>query len=96
MVDFIAKQVFVTGRVQKVGFRNWTVKQARSLDLYGFVRNRIDGTVETVLCGNTKTIDEMIEILKKGSPYSRVDSIKVFDFPIQDDVPAEFLLLPTL
>ena len=40
----IAKRYIVRGRVQGVGFRWFVDHEARSLGLFGWVRNNIDGT----------------------------------------------------
>ena len=48
-----AVSVRVTGRVQGVGYRSWTVEYATHLGLSGRVRNRLDRSVEAVFseCG---------------------------------------------
>ncbi len=41
-------RVIISGRVQGVGYRAWTVAMAGDSGLKGWVRNRSDGTVEAV------------------------------------------------
>ena len=41
----------VHGRVQGVSFRYFVMECARRLDLFGWVRNRYDGTVEVMVEG---------------------------------------------
>jgi acylphosphatase len=68
--------VVVTGRVQGVFFRDWTVETARSLGLAGWVRNRRDGTVEALLSGDPAKVDEMVfSHLPEGPPAARVTSV---------------------
>jgi acylphosphatase len=43
---------FVHGRVQGVGYRATTMDEARRLNLAGWVRNRIDGSVEVLAEGS--------------------------------------------
>lgn len=69
--------VIVHGNVQGVYFRNYTQSEASGLDLSGWVRNRNDGTVETVLEGEEDKVDKMIEWLHTGSPMSEVTSVDV-------------------
>ena len=38
-------RLFITGRVQGVGYRIWCVREAGRLGLDGWVRNRRDGSV---------------------------------------------------
>lgn len=49
-----ARRLTVRGRVQGVGFRAWTVREAKALGLDGWVRNRRDGTVEVLACGGDR------------------------------------------
>lgn len=71
-----ATHVTITGRVQGVWFRGWTVEQARSLGLSGWVRNRRDGSVEAVFSGDAATVREMIVRCNQGPPAARVDEVR--------------------
>ncbi len=62
----VAKNLKVTGRVQGVGFRYFTRKQAISLDITGWVRNMPDGSVEVYICGEEDNIETMEQRLWNG------------------------------
>nr|HRQ82573.1 acylphosphatase [Azospirillaceae bacterium] len=47
----ICRRAEITGRVQGVWYRGWTVETARALGLDGWVRNRADGSVEALFAG---------------------------------------------
>jgi acylphosphatase len=53
------------GRVQGVGFRYTTAELAQSCGVRGFVRNRADGSVELVVQGSEKEIDDLLAQLGK-------------------------------
>ena len=72
-----ALSVRVTGRVQGVGFRWWTVHEALARGLDGWVRNRSDGSVETLLAGADRQVEDMVQVLHKGPPGARVDDMWV-------------------
>ncbi|HLJ63806.1 MAG TPA: acylphosphatase, partial [Stellaceae bacterium] len=72
-----ARHVIVTGRVQGVGYRAWTVREARKLALRGFVRNRQDGSVEILVMGEASALERMIKACHYGPPTSRVDTVTV-------------------
>ena len=74
-------RVWVSGRVQGVWFRGWTIETATRLALDGWVRNRRDGTVEALFSGDTGSVDEMIELCHDGPTHARVVRIDVFDEP---------------
>ena len=44
-------QVIVSGKVQGVWYRGWTVGKAQELNLNGWVRNLTDGRVEVLVSG---------------------------------------------
>ena len=67
----------VAGVVQGVYFRDYAQKEARSLDLSGWVRNRPDGTVEVVLEGEAEKVERMLAWLHTGSPQAEVKEVQV-------------------
>ena len=67
----------VAGVVQGVYFRDYAQKEARGLDLSGWVRNRPDGTVEVVLEGEAEKVELMLAWLHTGSPQAEVKEVQV-------------------
>jgi acylphosphatase len=86
-------RVRIEGHVQGVGFRYWVQRVASDLDLSGWVRNRRDGGVETVLCGLPEDVDEMIQRCHDGPPSARIDFVKVLEE--SDSPPDGFEVKPT-
>ena len=81
MVDSIKYvHLLISGRVQGVYYRNWTRENAVRRGIKGWVRNRQDGTVEAVLCGDDTGILAMIDDCWQGPKAARVDSIQVSDW----------------
>ena len=67
----------MSGRVQGVGYRAFTVRVASERGLVGGVRNREDGRVELEVEGARDRIASLIEALKIGPPASRVTDVRV-------------------
>jgi acylphosphatase len=67
----------VSGRVQGVGYRAFTVRNAVQRELVGGVKNCEDGRVELEAEGPKDRIVSLIEVLKAGPPASRVTGIHV-------------------
>lgn len=87
-------RLVVTGRVQGVGYRDWTIATARRLGLTGWVRNRTDGAVEALIVGEDAAVGEMIAACRRGPALARVDNVDVD--PVDLDVlPEGFRQLPT-
>lgn len=63
-----ACHLVIHGRVQGVFYRDWTVANARSLGLTGWVRNRSDGTVEAHVEGDAAAIERLIAAMHEGPP----------------------------
>jgi acylphosphatase len=74
-------RVFISGRVQGVAFRHYTVKTARSLNLRGWVSNLSDGRVEAVIEGDDAPVDAMLAWCEKGPPLAHVTSVDVQEEP---------------
>ena len=70
--------LFVSGRVQGVGFRYSAVGAARRLGgLAGWVRNLDDGRVEAVVEGPREKLEELIARCRVGPPAARVEDVAV-------------------
>lgn len=67
----------VHGLVQGVNFRAYTVREARRLGLTGWVRNKADGTVETIAEGSQEQLSVFIDFLHTGSPSAHVRNVEV-------------------
>ena len=67
----------IRGRVQGVGFRMYTQREAQRLGVNGWVRNRRDGSVEAVVQGDEKAVDALVEWTHKGPPSARVTDVQV-------------------
>ena len=70
-----AVEARVTGRVQGVGFRAWTAREARALDIAGWVRNEPDGTVAALMAGERTALETMLERLRQGPPGAIVENV---------------------
>ena len=72
----IAYEVRITGKVQGVCFRDWTRTMANGLKISGWVRNRQDGSVESVISGYPGDVKEMLAELEKGPNSANVVSVE--------------------
>jgi acylphosphatase len=71
----IARRAVVSGSVQGVGFRFFAQRAAREARVTGWVRNRPDGTVETVVEGDAGAVTRYLERLRSGPAGGRVTSL---------------------
>ena len=62
----------VQGRVQGVGFRYYTLQQARAIGVVGWVRNRPDGAVEVDAQGDAGQLERLQAALQRGPAFSQV------------------------
>ncbi len=72
-------EIVVHGRVQGVGFRYAARNQARSLGLKGWVENRPDGSVLTLIQGSSEACLSYIQWCRKGPGYSWVEDIDIVE-----------------
>ncbi len=68
---------FVSGYVQGVNFRYFTVNAARELGISGFVRNMQDGMVEVVAEGEEEKLLQLAEVLKQGPAAADVRDVEI-------------------
>ena len=72
-----AVHVMITGRVQGVWYRGWTIQEASLRGLTGWVRNRESGCVEALFQGKQAEIDQMIDACWVGPPAAKVNNIQI-------------------
>lgn len=68
----------IHGRVQGVGFRYATQQYAEQLGLCGWVRNREDGTVETMAIGDPEALVKLEHWLQHGPRHAGVSQVERF------------------
>jgi len=79
----IVRRLTITGRVQRVFYRDWTIATAQALGLQGWVRNRRDGSVEAFLAGEEGQVARMIEACREGPPAAEVTDIEVSEAELE-------------
>jgi acylphosphatase len=74
-------RLIITGRVQGVSYRYWTVTEATARGLDGWVRNRRQGHVEAFISGPAPAVDAMVDACREGPRGARVADIDIKDEP---------------
>jgi acylphosphatase len=67
--------LFLSGRVQGVGFRFFTIKQANRYHLTGWVRNLPDGRVEIFAEGPVNGLTMFLDDVSQGPSSARVSNV---------------------
>ena len=70
-------KITVKGKVQGVGFRYFTKRNASDLGIMGYVSNKSYDQVEILACGRDETLASFVQIIKQGSTFSRVDDVLI-------------------
>ena len=83
-MSITALHVIMEGRVQGVGFRAYVEREAKTRSLMGWVRNRSDGSVEAVFCGEEEDVQSMIVACHRGPRMSLVRNVKSEQHPPGD------------
>lgn len=69
--------VFISGKVQGVGYRFSTLEAALNVGVNGWVKNLPDGRVEAVFEGSKEAIEKMINWCKNGPSSAIVKDVTV-------------------
>jgi acylphosphatase len=69
--------VRISGRVQGVGYRDWTQRKAIGLGLSGWVRNLASGEVEALFSGSAEAVEAMLAACRRGPQLARVNDIEI-------------------
>jgi acylphosphatase len=71
------KRLVITGRVQGVCYRDSLRRKADSLGVSGWTRNRRDGSVEALVCGDAAQLEAIIRWARRGPDMAEVDDVRV-------------------
>jgi acylphosphatase len=75
--ELVRVHIWVTGRVQGVGFRAFVLQAGNMLGLTGWVHNLGYDQVETVAEGPRQVVEQFLELVKTGPPPAHVDAARV-------------------
>ncbi len=71
----LGREFLVRGRVQGVGFRAATQREALCLGLVGHANNLPDGAVRVRAFGSELALDALAQFLTQGPRFARVDAL---------------------
>ncbi len=89
----IGKHLLIYGRVQGVYFRESFRLRAEELKVNGWVRNRIDGSVEAMIFGDEAAVAMLIEWAQRGPSQAKVEKMVSSD---SEEIFNQFEKRPTL
>jgi acylphosphatase len=69
--------VWVSGRVQGVGFRAFVAYHAQKMDVTGWVRNIGYDTVEALAEGSQAQIEQFVQTMRTGPHGAHIDESRV-------------------
>ncbi|OYY90306.1 MAG: acylphosphatase [Sphingomonas sp. 28-66-16] len=72
----VMRRVYVSGKVQNVGFRDWAIRRGQELRLRGWVRNLKDGRLEILVHGDDEAAGQFVDACREGPPLARVDHVE--------------------
>ncbi|NMM36594.1 MAG: acylphosphatase [Glaciimonas sp.] len=90
----MAKNMHIAGLVQGVGYHAAFTTQARALKLSGWVRNRLDSSVEASVAGETQALKDIIAWAEHGPAGAQVLSVVVSEVDDGLVTDGEFRILP--
>ncbi len=86
--------VMITGIVQGVGYRAFVERQATSLGICGWVRNRKDGSVEAIFSGEASNVEAILIACRRGPRLAIIEEVRVTERSVDAEL-REFDVLPT-
>jgi acylphosphatase len=88
----VAKRGRVEGRVQGVGFRYYTQREAQELGLCGWVQNLADGSVAFEVSGEETQVRAFLEWLGRGPRLAEVRAVHAESLDLDSASPVPFEL----
>lgn len=81
MADLEHVRLRISGRVQGVGYRYSAYHEATRLGLTGWVRNTMDGAVETEAQGPAAAVEAYVAWCRRGPALAHVTDVKITPRP---------------
>lgn len=77
--DDIKIRVYIKmfGVLKNVSYETTALRFAKELDIKGWIKGNEDDTIDTVIEGSQKNIEQFINILKRGTPKSIIHNIEI-------------------
>ena len=89
------KHLVISGRVQGVAFRHYTLETATHLGIAGWIRNLPCGRrVELVIEGDEENLEPFLAWVHQGPPMAQVEDVAI-DEQTGDEAFSEFQIRPT-
>jgi acylphosphatase len=85
MSDRVRAEIVVRGRVQGVFFRASAQQEGLSLGLTGEIRNLPDGSVEAIVEGEKRAVDDFVAWCRRGPPAAQVEDVEVRQRTCRDE-----------
>jgi acylphosphatase len=82
----VRAHIYVSGRVQGVGYRAFVMRIAETYGLDGWVRNLPDYSVEAVFEGEKHLIEAAVKRCQEGPPSAYVSSVDINWTDIPEDI----------
>lgn len=75
--------ILVSGKVQRVFYRQSTQDMARQIGVCGQVKNLADGRVEITATGTREQLDQLVDWCKRGPVKAQVSGLEIVPAPLQ-------------
>jgi acylphosphatase len=79
--SYVCLKIIISGKVQGVFFRDSLRAEALRIGLTGYARNRADGRVEIIACGDEESVYELVRFARRGTLISKVDKVVLSEVP---------------
>jgi len=80
-------KVRIRGVVQGVGYRFFAYRNARELNIKGYVKNLSTGEVEVLARGKRTDVMEFLSRIQRGPSYARIEGFEIKEIS-EEEAPA--------